>query len=151
MTVVGTVAAVADVSARPAEASFTDAGLPDAGPYCYRVACAIQAGPTIRASPPLVAKALDDRRPAPPAWQPAVVDAAGAAQLSWTSPAADLSCLLQRRPVGAESWDDVTGWLPRGQYSYQDAARRSGQTYTYRLRVRDVTGRMNNAFATQDA
>jgi hypothetical protein len=64
--------------------------------------------------------------------------------LSWTHPSDQhLSCLVERRAAGVARWDSVSGWLPRGQYSFVDTPPTAATASEYRLRVRDELGQVS--------
>ena len=119
---------------------ITDAP-PAPGAWHYRIVAEDREGNRSIASDPLTGSAL----PAPlaaPTWDPPAVTAAGVS-LSWRHLEPRLACQLERRPLAdtTAQWVSVTGWLPRGQYSYADAERIPHGGWTYRLRVLDALGR----------
>jgi hypothetical protein len=136
-----------DPRARPAEVAWTDDPVPGRVTLYYRLVAVDDAGNVSDSSQPLLARAFDDTRPPPPTWNAPVAGAGNAVRLSWTSPTADLRCLVQRHLVGATTWENASAWLPRGVYSYEDQSRLLGVQYVYRLRVLDTAGRTNNAYA----
>jgi hypothetical protein len=148
MTVVQTLSvSAADVATPPAEVIWTDASVAGITDYYYRLAAADTSGKLSAPSRPFIGRAFDESRPDPPAWDAPEVNAAtGAVTLHWSSPVADLACFVQRSPAGAGHWMNLSGWLVRGLYVYEDADRGPGQTYDYRLLVMDARGRLNNSF-----
>jgi hypothetical protein len=126
---------------------WTDTGIEAARTYSYRVTAIDDAGNESAPSPAIAGRAYDDSRPDPPTWDPPGADGA----LSWTAADPDLACLVERQIDGAQAWEPLSGWLPRGRYEYADTTRVAGLTYRYRLRVRDTRGRGNRDFASVSA
>ena len=137
-------------TARPADVTWidnTDAPVSGLITFYYRVVAVDDAGNTSVPSPAVAGRTFDDVRPAPPTWDPpAPGPTPNAIVLFWTSPIADLACLVQRRRTGTADWANVGGWLARGTYTSIDTSRVAGITYEYRLRVLDNRGRQNNRF-----
>lgn len=147
MTLVHTEAVPAgDPMARPAEVTWTDSPVPGRVTFSYRLVAVDEAGNVSNPSQVLAARAFDESRPAPPIWNAPVPGAGNAMTLSWTSPIADLRCLVQRHIAGAATWENASTWLPRGVYTYDDQDRLPGLQYVYRLRVMDTAGRTNNTY-----
>ena len=62
-------------------------------------------------------------------------------QLSWTLPDARSRCLVQRTIPGFDGkWITVGTWLAAGEATASDASVSTGESYTYRLRVRSAVG-----------
>jgi hypothetical protein len=135
---------VGDPMARLAEVAWIDSPVPGRVTLYYRLVAVDDAGNASDSSQLLVARAFDDSRPAPPTWSAPVPGSGSTIQLRWTSPIADLRCLVQRHIAGATTWESASSWLPRGVYSYDDQNRLLGLQYVYRLRVMDTVGRTNN-------
>ena len=136
-----------DPAARPAEVRCTDDIVQGLVNYYYRVVAVDEAGNMSVPSPLVVGRAFDDSRPSHPAWDPVTAGpAANSVILSWTAPALDLRCLVQRRAVGANAWESASPWLSRGTYRYTDQNRTPNVRYEYRLRVQDKRGRQNNVY-----
>lgn len=148
MTLVHTASVTpADIATPPAEVVWTNTGLVGLVTYYYRLAAADEAGNLSTPTRAVAGRAFDDSRPAPPTWEaPGIDPATGVVSLHWSSPVADLACLVQRSPAGAGQWSSLSGWLARGVYTYDDTTRAAGETYDYRLRVMDAGGRLNNFF-----
>jgi len=127
------------------QASWSDTGVRGMVSYSYYLVAVDSAG---NASAPAqaTARAYDNSRPAPPTWSPAVPNAGNAVVLTWTSPTADLRCLVERRPADSPTWEQLGGWLARGVYTQTDDRRAPGEQYVYRLRVLSADGRSNNTF-----
>jgi hypothetical protein len=78
--------------------------------------------------------------PAEPTDLAAIVDG-GTVQLNWTMPDARSRCLLQRTLPGFDDkWITVGTWLAAGEATASDATVSAGESYTYRLRVRNAVG-----------
>ena len=137
-----------DAATRPAEVSFTDAPVNGAVmTFYYRLVAWDDIGNASPASSIVVGRMFDDSRPEPPQWNPpAAGPSDDAIVLSWGSPIADLACFVQRRLSGVMRWTNVSGWLPRGAYTFTDTGREPGMVYEYRLRVQDRRGRQNDTF-----
>jgi hypothetical protein len=74
--------------------------------------------------------------PAPPVWNPPSRGSA-TITLSWTHGQARMASRVERRRPGG-MWREVTGgWLPRGQYQYDDDPPDVNDAWEYRLTVRD--------------
>jgi hypothetical protein len=130
-----------DPAARPAEVAFVDTVTPLVN-FVYRVVAVDDAGNASSPARAVIGRAFDASRPAPPEWNPPV-PAPAAVALSWTASDPALRCLVQRSVPGSDDWENLTGWLPRGLYAYEDAGRLPDQSYSYRLRVLDTSGRTN--------
>ncbi len=147
MTLVHTEAVPAgDPMTRPAEVNWTDTQVPGRVTLYYRLVAIDDAGNVSNPSQALAARAFDESRPAPPAWNAPMAGPGNAVTLSWTSPIAGLRCLVQRHIAGAAIWENASTWLPRGVYTYDDQDRLPGLQYVYRLRVMDADGRTNNTY-----
>ena len=92
--------------------------------------------------------------PAPPIWLDAVRVGAGV-HLTWTysdatplPPDPRLACMVERRSTTGAYWDPVSGWLPRGVYSYHDTPPNLDAGWEYRLRVRDQYGQVSSLLPT---
>ena len=48
----------------------------------------------------------------------------------------------------SDDWENLTGWLTRGLYEYEDTGRGADQSYAYRIRVLDTGGRTNAEYRT---
>ena len=83
--------------------------------------------------------------PAAPTWlQP--TRGASLISLSWTHPDPRMASRVERRPAGG-MWQEITsGWLPRGQYEFDDTPADLAAAWDYRLTVRDHAN--NNAPVT---
>jgi hypothetical protein len=93
--------------------------------------------------------------PDPPVWLDAV-RAASAVHLTWTyseatplPPDPRLACMVERRSLGGAYWDPISGWLPRGVYSYDDTPPDLDAAWEYRLRVRDQYGQVSPVLPTR--
>jgi len=114
--------------------------------YYYRIAAVDTNQNVSTPSGILHGRAIDTSVPDPPTWGPAKTGTEpDSVQLSWTHPDTHLTCLVQRRPVAAKEWENITAWLPRGEYTYLDGAR-TGDTYEYRLSVMNEAGQVNTQF-----
>ena len=92
-------------------------------------------------------KVFDSSPPEPPTWNsPEPGDTPGAIVLLWESPISNLRCLVQCRLEHSITWENASGWLPRGQYTYVDNDRITGLRYVYRLRVMDAKGKTNDTY-----
>jgi hypothetical protein len=87
--------------------------------------------------------AFDASRPDHPTWDTPVTTPDGVT-LSWTSPDANLTCMVQRSLTGQNSWITIQSWMPKGTYTFDDENREPGETYDYRLKVMDDNGRLND-------
>jgi hypothetical protein len=115
--------------------------------YSYRVTSVDLDGLESAAAPASAARAYDDSRPDPPVWGPVQPGAVkNGIVLKWSSPLADLRCLVQRKAAGDATWTSLTAWLGPGVYQSRDDARQAGLQYTYRLLVRDNAERQNRKF-----
>jgi hypothetical protein len=129
---------------RPDEESLADTPVPGGTIFVYRLVAVDTVGNVSAPSSPIAGSAFDDSRPAPPTWSPPVPGTApGSLQLSWSSPDANLRCLVERQNASAAVWERLGGWLPRGLYTLTDGRRQAGVSYSYRLRVLDLAGRAN--------
>lgn len=148
MTLVGTASAPPGApSLRSAEVTWTDMPVLGLVTFYYRLAAMDTAGNISLLSPMLSGRAFDDSRPPPPTWNPVVAGILPAEiVLSWSSSIPDLRCLVQRRITSDTSWDNISNWLAKGNYTYTDFDRNVAVQYHYRLRVMDATGRMNNIY-----
>ena len=107
-------------------------------------------------SPVAAAQAFDMSGPEPPIWRPALDGVAPNSKvLAWDSTNPNLRCLVQRQEVNSEStvgsipiWANISSWLNRGVYEFEDKKRAPGVTYQYRLKVIDEEGRQNKEFNT---
>ncbi|HVS00358.1 MAG TPA: hypothetical protein VMW27_27275, partial [Thermoanaerobaculia bacterium] len=135
---------------RPAEVTWKNRRVPGLTSFYYRVVAVDAAGNLSEASAAVAARAYDDARPDPPKWNTPVPGATpNSVVLSWTSPVPHLTCLVQRQSPGFPEWEDVSAWLSIGVYTYSDSRRLSGVRYTYRLKVRDASGKVNRGFINQ--
>jgi hypothetical protein len=141
MTLAATIAAP---QPRPGEMAWDDAPV-SAGVTRYYALTAVDLAANESAPSSIVAaRAFDDHRPSPPAWNPPVSGAV--LHLSWTLTSANQRCRVQRRLPGSVSWDDLSGWLAPGVEAYDDKTRAAGKSYAYRLAVLDAAGRTNAVF-----
>jgi hypothetical protein len=132
--------------------NWTDLSVQALVTYFYRLVAVDNVGNTSNPSPSSSARAFDDSRPTPPGWNPAVPGGApDQVVLSWISSDPNLSCLVERSPLGLGQWQNASGWLARGTYAFTDTGRLTGTTYDYRLRVLDNRGQQNNTFSTLTA
>lgn len=133
----------------PPAVTWADSPVPGLTDFWYRVVAfdSAEGGGNVSApSAAVQGRAYDDARPAPPTRPlPQPGPTVGSLVLSWTSANSDLRCLVQRRPAEAPEgkWISLSGWLPRGEYTYTDANRRPGASYDYRLRAMDSEGRQS--------
>lgn len=136
-----------DPATRPAEVVWEDAPVPGLTNFYYRLVAVDDAGNVSVPSLIVAGRAFDDARPDPPTWNaPSAGGIPDEVQFTWTSPAADLACLVQRRVAATGEWRNLSLWLSRGAYAFTDAQRETGVTYDYRLRVIDADGRSNKNF-----
>jgi hypothetical protein len=127
--------------------SWVDANVPAAVTLYYRLAAVDSAGNVSQPSRPASARAFDDSVPASPQWLTAGPSTSPNARLlSWTAADAALTCLVQRSPSGAGQWKNLSQWLARGLYNFEDDTREVGVQYDYRLVVTDSRGRNNRSF-----
>jgi hypothetical protein len=107
--------------------------------WMYRIVAVDTAGNASHPSVVLRGRALVPR-PDPPVWdQP--TRSASAVALSWTHPSDQrLTCLVERASGGGSFWLPVSGWLPRGKYSFQDSPPDLEAAWNYRVTVRDHLG-----------
>jgi hypothetical protein len=147
MTEVATLAMAADAGSRPRHITWSDLGLNEAI-YYYRLAALDGDGNRSEPSAAIAVRCLADVRPAPPVWQSSSVDPAGAASLHWSSTPVDLAVLVERSAVVPVAWQRLGTWLARGTSTYVDEDRAPGQSFVYRLRVLDTSGRQNRDFTT---
>jgi hypothetical protein len=139
--------ATGDPMARPAEVIWIDAPMIGLVTFYYRVVAVDTASNVSTPSPIVEGRAFDDSRPDPPTWKkPSPGPTPNSVQLSWMSPITNLACLVQRRIAATGEWENVSVWLARGLYTYEDQDRRTGRTYAYRVRVIDAAGRNNKTF-----
>jgi hypothetical protein len=148
MTLVHTEAVPAgDPATWPAEVVWIDTPVPGLVMLYYRLVAADGTGNVSEPSPIVTGRAFDNSHPDPPTWNsPAPGPTPDAIVLSWTSSVSDLTCLVQRSPTGAGIWTNVSGWLPRGTYTFTNTGRTPGNKYDYRLWVLDNQGRQNVSF-----
>lgn len=137
-----------DPSSRPAEVMWVDTPLPGITNFYYRLVAVDNASNSSLPSATVSGCAFDDSRPDPPTWNPPAPMVNGIV-LSWSSTVSDLRCLVQRRSAGA--WENLSAWLERGVYSYEDNDRMIGMVYSYRIRVIDADGRSNHTFNELEA
>lgn len=105
-------------------------------------------------SPIVTAQSFDMSAPEPPIWRPATDGVTPNSKvLKWDSTDANLRCLVERQEVSlhptiesAPAWSNISSWLSRGTYEFEDRRRAAGITYRYRLRVMDEEGRQNREF-----
>ena len=135
---------------RPAEVTWTDGEqqpIPGLVTFYYRIVAVDSADNASEPSRMVSGRAFDDERPDPPTWNsPTSGTEENSLILAWASPVRDLNCLVQRSLAGVNQWENVSGWLGRGTYSFTDTNRSAGETYDYRLRVLDKKGRQNRIF-----
>lgn len=124
--------------------TYTDTveGLTD---YYYRLVAYDNDGNVSSSTVALKGRAYDDSRPDPPTWDTPTESDDGLV-LTWTSSDANLACMVQRSLLDADDWENLSGWLDRGTYSYTDDEREDGVSYGYRLKVMDEEGRSNIAY-----
>jgi hypothetical protein len=127
--------------------TYVDEGLEGLTTYYYRLAAVDANGNVSLPTRTLQGRAIDTEVPAPPTWEaPQIGPEPDSILLSWVHADNTLTCLIQRRDVDAEEWANLTGWLPRGEYGYNDAQREISAVYEYRLLVIDKNGRTNDRF-----
>ena len=111
--------------------------------FYYRLAAVDKNGNASEPSAVVAGRAYQ-HRPAPPVWNlPERSPATNPTHvtLSWTHPDDQrLACLVERRATGGAMWVSVSGWLPHGEYAYEDTPPDLTLEWQYRLRVRDVLG-----------
>jgi hypothetical protein len=112
--------------------------------YYYSLVAVDTAG-NVSAPARAVARAYDQTPPAPPNWKLATPNASNAVALSWWSSVSDLRCLVERRAPAGSTWQQRSGWLDRGVYTFTDT-RAVGEQFVYRLRVMTVDGRSNKTY-----
>jgi len=126
---------------------FIDEDLDGLQNYYYRLAAVDTNGNVSAPTSILSGRTTDTAVPTPPSWEPlGLGDSAGEARLGWTHPDPGLACLPQRRETPTAEWQNLSGWLARGEYSFMDANRAPDQFYEYRLLVMDASGRVNTEF-----
>jgi hypothetical protein len=119
----------------------------EAGDWCFWIVAVDDSGNASQPSAMLRGRPIVPP-PAPPAWDPPTRTAT-AIQLSWTHPDDQrLASCVERRLAGLDLWSAVSGWLPRGLYSFDDVPPDVKAAQEYRLRVRDATGRTATAMPT---
>ena len=113
----------------------------------YYVLVAVDvAGNVSLPSPALPVRAFDDSSVAPPTWNSSSIDPqSGVLTLNWFASDNNLSCLIQRRLKDSSAWENLSGWLPRGLYTFNDSQREEDEQYHYRLRVLNNEGKMNKS------
>jgi hypothetical protein len=124
------------------------AGLPGLQAFHYRLAAFDTAGNPSAWTRIYTARTTGIERPAPPTWNPPIAEPDGL-HLSWTSPTADLNCLVQRSLDG-RTWTNATRWLGRGNYEAVDKDYVARVLTHYRLRVRLPNGQVNKEYEVLD-
>ena len=114
--------------------------------FYYRLVTIDGAGDVSEAFEPITATAFDDSAPVPPQWLAVGAGGSpGADFLSWIAADAALTCLVQRRPSGADEWKDLSQWLLPRPLRRRRSTSAAG-ALDYRLLVTDVRGRTNRTF-----
>lgn len=123
------------------------------GEWCFWIVATDTAGNRSEPSRMLRGRALVPP-PDPPIWLDAVRSGARV-QLTWTYSSATplppdprLACMVERRSIDGGYWASVSGWLPRGVYSYDDTPPDLDAGWQYRLRVRDQFGQVSSVLPT---
>jgi hypothetical protein len=105
-------------------------------------------------SPIVAAQSFDMTAPVPPVWRTALDGVTPNSKiLRWDSTDAKLRSLVERQEISSHPtlestllWSNVSGWLSRGIYEFEDKHRDTAITYRYRLRVMDEEGHQNREF-----
>jgi hypothetical protein len=119
--------------------------VPPGPDWLYRIVAEDRAGNCSGPSALLRGRSLS-APPAPPVWNPPT-RVGNAVNLSWTHSADQrLACFVSRRSVGGSFWVPASGWLPRGDYAYEDKPLDLDASWEYRLEVRD---QLNQAAAAK--
>jgi hypothetical protein len=116
------------------------------GEWLYRLVAEDTAGNRSRPSEVMRARSLV-APPVGPTWKPPVRGTT-AVTLEWTHPLPRLACNVERRPDSGGLWLSASGWLPRGQYTYEDTPPDLAAGWEYRLRVRDHEGQVASSMPT---
>jgi hypothetical protein len=140
--------AAADALLGDGRITLTREGLPGGRLFHYRLAAFDTAGNASSLSRVYAARSIGIDRPPPPVWDVPVLQANGL-HLSWQAPTTDLNCLLQRS-LDSQTWDNVGGWLGRGNYQTVDSGYQPGLLSHYRLRVMQQNGQINRDFDVLD-
>lgn len=139
--------AVISPTSAAAQEIWMDTNVVPATDYFYRMAAVDENGNMSLPTSILQGRAIDTSVPPPPTWeQPQAGPEPETIVLSWTHNDTNLTCLVQRRELSATDWQNLSAWLPRGEYSYSDEQRDSTVAYEYRLLVIDANGRTNDQF-----
>jgi hypothetical protein len=70
-----------------------------------------------------------------------------AVQLSWTAADPQLTCLVQARWLPDGDWQNVSGWIQRGAYTFVHANDRDFYAHEYRIKVRNLVDTTNSTYA----
>nr|WP_263327078.1 hypothetical protein [Neobacillus sp. Marseille-Q6967] len=133
--------------------AFRDSSVPIEIPQIYRIEGIRQAvigqGSTLPvrsfASEPAEGMAFDLRLPESPIVQVVWDPNNQAVQVTWSvsNLPPNWEMMLQRSEEGFENWRGVSDWIPSSKGVMFDSSVKSGDTYSYRLRVRDSRGRLS--------
>lgn len=129
---------------------WPDTSVPAGQAAFYRVVAVDKFGNSSSPSAIVAGACYDETRPDPPAWNPPTTSGPGRLTLSWTAPAPDLVCLVERRSTNGD-WKNLSSWLTPGQYSFEDTTRVAGAVYDYRLSVLTRDGKQNSVFVVISA
>jgi hypothetical protein len=118
-----------------------------AGDWCFWIVAVDTSGNASQPSAMLRGRPLV-LPPAAPSWDtPQRTDTAIA--LSWTQDDDQrLACNVERRAGDLGVWTSASGWLPRGQYSFDDVPPDLSGDQEYRIRVRDSLGQVADTVPT---
>lgn len=131
-------------SLRPAEITWSDTPIPGLVNFYYRIIAVDSAKNVSEPSSFVTARSFDSSRPEPPTWETTQLGATpNSIILFWSTSITDFRCLVQRKHVGLIDWENISGWLPKGHYTFEDHDRDIDKEYNYRLRVLDNKGVMN--------
>lgn len=114
--------------------------------YQYKISSGNTASVFSEESKVVFAKALNEYSPNPPRWISPVLQGRNVI-LSWETTNPNIRCLIQRRLDFFPEWENLSGWLNRGQNSFLDDSRETGRTYVYRIRIMDENGKINYVFS----
>ncbi len=128
---------------------FRDEGLQGLKDYYYRLVAINDRNKLSAPSLCLSSRTVDEARPAPPQWlEPIATEST--VLLRWILLLPENDCVVQRlnTDIYPNKWESISSWLPTETSIFEDAKRRSGKTYLYRLKVKDIKGITNNEFIT---